>query len=463
MNKTDGSQMRVAIYARVSTEEQKEGQTINSQVAELQRFAEDGGYIIRRIYKDDGWSGSVIGRPALDQLRDDARGNELQAVLINDVDRLARDVSHLGVIKRDLEKHGLKVIFRKLPAETGPISNLMVNILGSFAEFERELIIDRTRRGRRHKVEGEKKYLGSITAYGYRYHLMDRALGRDGRLELEPYEAGVIRSMFEWVDAEGLSASKVSRRLNERFVLPRKAIRWGRSSVLRILHNEMYTGLWHYNKLQCCEPQQRKIKTAYPRRLKSSVRARPRREWIPLVLPANLKLVERDRWDRVQRRIARNICFSPRNEKHFYLLKGLIRCGGCGRSYIGDCWHGRFYYRCSARCGRLPSLRDQRLQDIVLDAVSKLAAKYPDLFRAFPGNGQRGTLATLGQEELRAMLRAVIEEAFFDGVRVNIRPLEPTSDTEAKKSRNENAGGLLPAMAGGHNVTNLIPKVPADA
>jgi hypothetical protein len=92
-------------------------------------------------------------------------------------------------------------------------------------------------------VEGEKKYLGSNTAYGYRYHVMDRALGRDGRLEVEPYEASVIRSMFEWVDGDGLSASKVAVRLNERHFLPRKATRWGRSSVLRILHNEMYTGL----------------------------------------------------------------------------------------------------------------------------------------------------------------------------------------------------------------------------
>ena len=90
MNQTEGSLLRVAVYARVSTEEQKEGHTINSQVAELQRFARDGGYIIMKVYKDDGWSGSVIGRPALDQLRDDARGGEIQAVLINDVDRLAR-------------------------------------------------------------------------------------------------------------------------------------------------------------------------------------------------------------------------------------------------------------------------------------------------------------------------------------------------------------------------------------
>ena len=61
-------------------------------------------------------------------------------------------MTHLGIIKRDLEKQNVQVVFRKLPTEASPMSNLMVNILGSFAEFERELIIDLTRRGRRHKV-----------------------------------------------------------------------------------------------------------------------------------------------------------------------------------------------------------------------------------------------------------------------------------------------------------------------
>ena len=150
--------LRLAIYTRVSTEEQREGKTINSQIAELEGFATAKGWVIVDSYSDAGWSGSVLARPEIDRLRDDARAGRFQAVLINDVDRLARDVAHLGVIKRDLEKNNVRVIFRKLPSETSPVSNLMVNILGSFAEFERELIMDRTRRGRRHKVEHRKQY-----------------------------------------------------------------------------------------------------------------------------------------------------------------------------------------------------------------------------------------------------------------------------------------------------------------
>ena len=402
------AELRFALYARVSTEEQRDGQTIDSQIAELERLAEAKGWLVTGIYKDEGWSGSMMARPELDRLRDDARSGRFEAVVINDVDRLARDVAHLGIIKRDLERQNVRVIFRKLPAEESPMSNLMVNILGSFAEFERELIIDRTRRGRRHKVESRKQYLGSNTSYGYRYRRMDRINGKAGHLGVEPQEARIVRLMFGWVDAERLSASRVARRLNELQIPPRKSAVWGKSSVLRILHNEMYAGVWHYNKLQCCEPRLRRINIAYRKRLKSSVRRRPREEWIPLQLPKALHLVARDRWERAQMRLKENITFSPRNEQHPYLLKGLVQCGGCGSRYVGDVWHGRFYYRCSARCKRLPAIRESRLEQFVIRAVENMKL-----------NGQ--DLASLNRAELQDFLRSSVSTAIFEGSHVTVR------------------------------------------
>lgn len=369
--------LRLAIYARVSTEEQREGQNIDSQVAELERFSQDKGWPITGIYRDDGWSGGVMERPELDRLRDDAQKGLFDAALINDVDRLARDVAHLGIIKRDLEKKGIKVIFRKLPTDASATSNLMVNILGSFAEFERELIADRTRRGRRHKIEVRKQYLGSNTSYGYRYMPMDRINGKPGVLEVNPEEAAVVRKMFEWIDQEGLSARRVTRRLDELRIAPRHgAARWGRSSIIRILRNEMYAGVWHYNKFQGCEPQN-PTTAGYRRRAKCSVRQRPRAEWIPLELPESLQIIPRDRWQRVQQQLDRNITFSPRNEKHAYLLKGLIRCGGCGARYVGDPCHGRFYYRCLARCKTTRIVRESQIDNAVKRAVSTMMLR-PD-------------------------------------------------------------------------------------
>ncbi len=365
--------LRLAIYARVSTEEQREGQNIDSQVSELERFSREKSWPIAAVYRDDGWSGGVMERPELDRLRDDAQKGIFDAVLINDVDRLARDVAHLGVIKRDLEKKGIKVIFRKLPSEASPTYNLMVNILGSFAEFERELISDRTRRGRRHKVEVRHQYLGSNTAYGYRYTPMDRIAGTDGVLEIVPEEATVVRQMFEWVDQEGFSARRVLNRLNELKISPKKgAAAWAKSSVLRILHCETYAGVWHYNKFQGCEPRNPVSPSRYRKRAKCSVRQRPKSEWLPLELPKSLHIVPRDRWERVQQQLAQNITFSPRNEKHAYLLKGLVRCGACGARYGGDPGHGHFSYRCLGRCKRMPMISERILDNTVKEAVKKV-------------------------------------------------------------------------------------------
>jgi len=370
--------MRLAIYARVSTEEQREGQTIDSQIAELERFARDKAWVVTGIYKDEGWSGGIMARPELDRLRDDAREGRFQAVLINDVDRLARDVAHLGIIKRDLEKQGTRVIFRKLPSEASPTYNLMVNVLGSFAEFERELIADRTRRGRRHKVEVRKQYLGSKTAYGYRYFPIDRLSGKDGYLKLDVGQAATVRRMFEWVDVEGLSSRQVLVRLNQLGIQPQYGRRWGRSTVLRILHNEMYTGVWHYNKLQACEPQNAKVGSKYRRQMKTSRRKRPREEWLPVELPASLILVARDRWQRVQERLQRNRSFNPGHEKHFYLLKGLVKCGGCGARYVGDPCHRKFFYRCLNRCHRQPSVSEHVLDEAV-EAATERVIQNPSL------------------------------------------------------------------------------------
>src|SRR5207302_3552437 len=104
---------------------------------------------------------------------------------------------------------------RKLPSENSPTHNLLVNILGSFAEFERELITDRTRRGKRYKVEVRKQYLGAIAPYGFRRIPRDRSSPGPAGLEILPEEALVVRRIYRWVDRDCFSARKVVERLNQ--------------------------------------------------------------------------------------------------------------------------------------------------------------------------------------------------------------------------------------------------------
>lgn len=146
--------------------------------------------------------------------------------------------------------------------------------------------------------------------------------------------------------------------------------------------------------------------------MKSSVRQRPREEWIPLELPSSLRLVPQARWEQVQLRLKQNIAFSLRNEKHPYLLKGLVRCGACGARYVGDSWHGRFYYRCLARCKRLPAVREFRLEGLIL---SKLSA-------------HRRRIRALSRPQLQQFLQSKIEESIFEGTDVSVKLVDPNGN-----------------------------------
>ena len=377
MNHTQ-SGLRAALYARVSGEEQKQGHNIDSQIAELREFAKQRDWSVVEAYQDEAWSGATLARPALNKLRDDAGKKLFDIVLINDVDRLARNVAYLGYIKRELERSGVKVIFRKVPLNDNATDNLLLNMLGSFAEFERELIMDRTRRGRMHKVETRQEFIGCIPPYGYRYVPGEKP-DRAGKLMINVEEAAVAREMYRWVDSLGISAQGVVRRLGTEGIRPRKGgIGWSKSSVMRILRGTIYSGTWNYNKLQGCYPKSL-TPEAEARARKSSTRLRPREEWIPVALPDSLRLISPDQWTRVQQQLDRNRCFSPRNSRHQYLLSGLVRCGGCGSRYVGNPSHGRFEYRCIKRCKRMPLVGEHILDSNVWSALES-ALNDPALF-----------------------------------------------------------------------------------
>lgn len=367
-----GSQTRAALYARVSTEEQREGNTIESQIRELEKFAEQNAWKIQGRYIDEGWSGALLARPELDRLRDDASSGVFDVVLVNDVDRLARDVAHLGVIKRDLERKKVRVVFRKLPTSSDPMSNLMVNILGSFAEFERELIADRTRRGMRHKAEVRKEYVGCIAPYGYRY-IKKILSGGVGVLEINPGEAEVVRQMFNWVAEEGLSCQKVADRLTRLKVPTRRGgLVWQCCSVYRILRNETYIGTWAYSKNETCEPVKPRKVGPY-RKKRTSRRPKPKSEWLSIILPSEFHLVTKELWATVQEQINKNPRFSPRNVKFKYLLQGLLQCQFCSSRLRGTYSKDRYgtytYYTCGRRCRKLRWIPRTDIENAVWNQV----------------------------------------------------------------------------------------------
>lgn len=162
---------RAALYARVSTSQQEKQGTIASQVTALrERIAEDGCHLDpAHEFIDDGVSGSYLARPGLDRLRDLASERAFDVLYVLSPDRLARCHAHQYVVLEELGRWGVEVVFLNQPV-TGdsPEDRLLVNVLGVLAEYERELIRDRLRRGKLYKAR-QGQVFAVTPAYGYRY------------------------------------------------------------------------------------------------------------------------------------------------------------------------------------------------------------------------------------------------------------------------------------------------------
>jgi len=160
-----------ATYARVSSEQQKEENTIASQTAALIEFAREQGYGVpdEWVVEDEGFSGASLLRPGLERLRDLAAEGHIQAVLIHAPDRLSRKYAYQVLLTEEFARHGVETIFLKAPHSGTPEDQLMLQFQGMIAEYERAQILERSRRGKRHRAKaGEVSVLGGAP-YGYRY------------------------------------------------------------------------------------------------------------------------------------------------------------------------------------------------------------------------------------------------------------------------------------------------------
>jgi len=144
-------QQRVAIYARVSSEQQAKEGTIHSQLEALRVQVQADGLVVDEelCFIDDGVSGATLVRPALERLRDIAYAGGIDRLYVHAPDRLARKFAHQAVLLEELQRDGVKVTFLNQPAESGPEGELLVQIQGVIAEYERAKILERSRRGKR--------------------------------------------------------------------------------------------------------------------------------------------------------------------------------------------------------------------------------------------------------------------------------------------------------------------------
>ena len=340
-----------AIYARVSSERQKEQNTIASQTALLKEFAQAQGWTVppEWIFEDEGYSGGVLTRPGLERLRDLMAEGRIEGVLVYAPDRLSRNYAYQVLLLEEFTRRGVETIFLKSgPGET-PEEKLLLQFQGMIAEYERAQIAERTRRGKRHRAKTGCVNVLSGAPYGYRY--VKKTEHSQALYEVLPAEAEVVRQIFVWYTRELLSIGAITRKLNELQVKTRscKAL-WERSTVWAMLRNPAYQGAACFGKTER-SPRKRmtralRQKGGYSPRSSSS-KERARMEWIEIAVPA---LVSGQTFSMAQERLAENKQLSTRNTREPTLLQGLLVCEQCGYSLYrtSTCTTRRRikYYRC---------------------------------------------------------------------------------------------------------------------
>jgi site-specific DNA recombinase len=349
-----------AFYCRVSTSDQEDQETITNQIVELKERIEQDGCLLspQHEFKDDGWTGAIIERPALDTMRDAAAKDEFQALYVYDRGRLARDFVYQEVVIRELADRGIQfVTLHDPPAET-PEQQVMQGMYGLFAQYERIKILERTRRGRIRKAK-EGVLVSGQALYGYTR--VAKTDDTPAHWIINEKEAHVVRMVFDWSGKKGLSNRTIRQKLYD-LEIPtkkRKTKWWSTSTINRMLRNETYIKGIHYYNTSEAVPAKNPIKKGYKRVKNTSKKSRPKKDWIPLEVPVLLyRPGDEYLFRKAQRMLADNKKYARRLDRHDYLLSGFVYCE-CGKRRAGDGSnkYGHHYYRCVERVFTAPEKR----------------------------------------------------------------------------------------------------------
>ncbi len=309
MKTTTTERATVALYVRVSTEEQAQGGfSIAGQTEKLQLACELHDWKALPTYVDDGWSGKDMDRPAMKRLMADAKKGLFNLIVVYKLDRLSRKLGDLVPFGDELEKMkiGIRSVTEAMDTSTSA-GKLLFNLLGSFAQFEREMISERTKMGLgRRKKEG--KWNG-LPPFGYRTK-------KDGTLEIDPKDAPYARRVFELFLKENMGSKNIARQLRREDRCTRRKGAWARNSVWNMLVAPAYAGFYRVDGELIKAPHEGLITMAEFDQIKNILAGRDG---------------------------AKNYNMSPN------LLVGLIRCGLCGSTLTTGNGKGHYYYHCTGR------------------------------------------------------------------------------------------------------------------
>ena len=389
------SMSTAAIYARVSSDKQREEQTIASQTAAVKAFAASAGLEVppEWVFEDEGYSGASLIRPGLERLRDLVAQGLVEVVLCYAPDRLARKYAYQVLLLEELARGGTEVRFVRGRQSETPEDELLLQFQGMIAEYEKAQIIERTRRGKLHRARSGVVNVLSGAPYGYRY--LRKTAEMDARYDIREEQAVVVRSIFERYTTERLSIGELARWLTSTAIPTATGKRlWDRSVVWAILRNPAYCGRAAFGKTGQIDTPPRLNRAGrlrgdrVPRH--PAHRERPPADWLTIAVPA---IISEETFELAQRRLQDNARFARRHTKEPSLLQGLLVCESCGYAYYRSSTRTTarklYYYRCLGSddyryehgriCYNRP-VRQDELDAVVWEHVARLLAQ-PALIR----------------------------------------------------------------------------------
>ncbi len=312
---------RVAVYIRWSTDEQGLGTTLDVQRERVELFVRSRGWPFREelVYIDDGYSGATLERPALSRLREAIQQGDATCVVVYRLDRLSRSLlDTVTLVRREWAGKAVLCSATENFDTQSPIGQMIFNLLVSFAEFERNLIRDRTLSGKRKRAE-QGRNAGQRYPLGYRK-------GANGSWALDGVDeetgdltgaAALVRRIFD-AFLRGMSTGAIARQLNQEQVPTPMGRQWRFHYISRILQNPLYAGEYRYGSRNAVA-----------------------------VTQAAPTIVTAEEFQRVQEQLrGRRVKRSPHA---LYPLSGLARCLRCGEPLAGSRGRGRRYYVCTGR------------------------------------------------------------------------------------------------------------------
>jgi site-specific DNA recombinase len=426
---------RVATYERVSSEDQRERETIKTQTDEIaRRLASQPGVELVGRYVDDGVSGTIpiAERPDGRRLLEDAVAGRFEELWVYKVDRLGRDAVDLLVVRRRLDALGIALV----SVVEGQPDLLGYDVQAVVADHYRREFARRSADGM-NRAAREGRYTGGIRPSGYRVE------GHKASARLVPDEAivwgdlsaaGLVHRIYEWIALQGWSCRRAAAELNALGV-PTAYARDGRG-----VRGKGTQGVWRPGRIRnmITNPVY-KGQLQYGRRTDKRERE---------VIAAPIEgLVSPALWQAAQEALARNRRCA-KNTRRVYLLRGVLKCGICDLTYVGSWSKEVGWYRCGGQLvergpvpGRCPgcAIRTDRIEPLVWADVERFLRNPGDVLDELDGLAERETQAAIAEAEAITLARALedLEQQRKQALNLNIRGRLPDAELEQTLDRIE--------------------------